>query len=207
MIKKTTFAAVLWLLVSAGVAFGQTKLDPYFDLLPPDQVAGTVLKAQTAAVKAVSSISQAETEVFISTDDVDAVGMLVEDEGGSVRMVSGDVVVAVVPAAALGDIGRHFPDDDPRWKGADSRRFLRETLALLAARGLRPVNVDATVITEAPRLGEHVAAIRGSLAEILELPLDRVSVKAKSAESMGSLGRGEGLAVLALATVEEVAGA
>jgi len=116
------------------------------------------------------------------------------------------LVDALLGAAALGDIGAHFPDDDPRWKDADSRLFLRETLALLAAAGYRPVNVDATVITEAPRLGEHVPAIRESLAETLRLPVDRVSVKAKSAESMGSLGRGEGLAVLALATVEEVAG-
>lgn len=117
------------------------------------------------------------------------------------------LVDALLGAGALGDIGVHFPDSDPRWKDTDSRVFLREAVTLLATRGLRPVHVDATVLTEEPRLAGHIHEIRESLAATLGLPLDSVSVKAKTGEGMGAIGRAEGLAVLALATVEEVSGA
>ena len=122
-------------------------------------------------------------------------------------LLSHALVDALLGAGALGDIGGHFPDTDPRWKDADSRLFLRETLALLAGRGLRAVHVDATLLAEEPRLAGHIPAIRESLAATLGLPLDSVSVKAKTGEGMGAIGRGEGMAALAVATVEEVAGA
>lgn len=129
--------------------------------------------------------------------------------GRGVRAHSdGDVLLhavcdALLGAVALGDIGRHFPDTDLKWKGADSRKLLRETVKLVAGRGLKPYQVDATLIAEAPKLAPHVAAICAHLAEDLSLPLDRVNVKATTGEGLGFIGRGEGLAAMAVALLEE----
>jgi 2-C-methyl-D-erythritol 2,4-cyclodiphosphate synthase len=111
------------------------------------------------------------------------------------------VTDALLGAAALGDIGEHFPDTDPRWEGADSLALLRAVVAMLADRGLAVVHVDATVLMERPRLAPHRAAIRARLAAALGLGADRVNVKASTGEGMGFVGRGEGVAALAVASV------
>lgn len=109
---------------------------------------------------------------------------------------------ALLGALALGDLGRHFPDTDPRYRGVSSLTLLREVMALVAARGGRLVNVDATVLAQAPRLGPLLPAMAARLAEALALPADAVSVKAKSPEGLGLLGRREGIAALAVVSVE-----
>jgi 2-C-methyl-D-erythritol 2,4-cyclodiphosphate synthase len=108
---------------------------------------------------------------------------------------------ALLGAAALGDIGEHFPDTDPRWAGADSIALLRAVVAMLADRGLTVVHVDATVVMERPKLAPHRAAIRARLAEALGLAAEHISVKASTGEGMGFVGRGEGVAALAVASV------
>jgi 2-C-methyl-D-erythritol 2,4-cyclodiphosphate synthase len=109
---------------------------------------------------------------------------------------------AILGAAAAGDIGTHFPDTDPRWKGADSIGLLRAACDLVAGRGFRVVQVDVTVILERPRLGPHLPAMRAALAAALAVAIDHVSVKAKTNEGMGFIGRGEGVAAMAVATLE-----
>ncbi|MDE2358066.1 MAG: 2-C-methyl-D-erythritol 2,4-cyclodiphosphate synthase [Betaproteobacteria bacterium] len=116
---------------------------------------------------------------------------------------------AVLGALALGDIGTHFPDHDPRWKGADSRRLLREVVALASLQRYRVGNVDTTVIAQAPRLAPHVATMRENIASDLGCAVDCVSVKATTTERLGFAGRGEGIAAMAsvlLCTMEEGAG-
>ena len=112
------------------------------------------------------------------------------------------VIDALLGAAALGDIGRLFPDTDERWRDADSMRMLADVLQRLADASWSPVNVDATVITQAPRLAPHIEAMRDRLAAVLELPVAAVSIKAKTNEGMDAVGRGEGLQVFAVAAVE-----
>jgi 2-C-methyl-D-erythritol 2,4-cyclodiphosphate synthase len=112
------------------------------------------------------------------------------------------VIDALLGAAALGDIGRHFPDADPRYRDADSRALLREVGAKLARRGLRVCNVDATVIAQAPRLAPHIDAMTSNLASDLGLARERVNVKATTTETLGFTGRGEGIAAMAVALVE-----
>jgi 2-C-methyl-D-erythritol 2,4-cyclodiphosphate synthase len=109
---------------------------------------------------------------------------------------------ALLGAAALGDIGAHFPDSDARYKGIDSRRLLREVAALLARNRYRVVNVDATVIAQAPRMAPHIAAMRANLASDLGIEADTVSVKAKTTERLGFVGRGEGIAAEAVVLIE-----
>ena len=105
---------------------------------------------------------------------------------------------ALLGAAGLGDIGQHFPDDDERWRGADSIELLRHVRAMLPA---APVNVDATVVCEAPKLGPHRDAMRERLAEALGIDAEAVNVKFTTGEGMGFVGRGEGIAALAIATL------
>lgn len=112
------------------------------------------------------------------------------------------IIDALLGAAGLGDIGHHFPDTDPRFKDADSIALLGEVRSLLAAEGLVAVHVDATVIAEAPRLGPHRDAMRERLAGALSVPVTSVSVKFTTNEGMGFVGRGEGMAAMAVATVE-----
>lgn len=118
--------------------------------------------------------------------------------------VSHAVTDALLGAAALGDIGTHFPPDEERWAGADSIRLLERVVELLADAGYRPGNVDVTVVCERPRIRPHVAAMRERLATALGLAVGAVSVKGTTNEGMGWVGRGEGIAALAVATVEEV---
>jgi 2-C-methyl-D-erythritol 2,4-cyclodiphosphate synthase len=110
---------------------------------------------------------------------------------------------ALLGAAAAGDMGRHFPSSDPRWKDASSLLFLREVSRLLGERGYAIVNVDTTVIAAAPALAPHLERVRASLSACLGLAVDQVSVKAKSTDGLGALGRGEGIAAQAVALLSE----
>ena len=111
------------------------------------------------------------------------------------------VIDALLGAAALGDIGQHFPDTDERYRGADSIELLRATVGLLVEHGFTIVNVDATMVIERPRVGPHREAIGASLAAALEIDVGSVNVKATTGEGMGFVGREEGAAALAIATV------
>jgi 2-C-methyl-D-erythritol 2,4-cyclodiphosphate synthase len=111
------------------------------------------------------------------------------------------VIDALLGAAALGDIGQHFPDTDERYRDADSMELLRAVVAKLADRGLRVAHVDTTVVMERPKLAEHREAIRASLAAGLGVEPSQVNIKASTGEGMGFVGRGEGVGALAVATV------
>jgi 2-C-methyl-D-erythritol 2,4-cyclodiphosphate synthase len=111
------------------------------------------------------------------------------------------VIDALLGAAGLGDIGQHFPDSDPRYAGADSLELLGVVVGLLAERGLAVAHVDATVVMERPRLGPHRDAVRAALGGALGVDGGRLNVKATTAEGMGFVGRGEGVAALAVATL------
>jgi 2-C-methyl-D-erythritol 2,4-cyclodiphosphate synthase len=120
----------------------------------------------------------------------------------------GDVLLhalcdALLGAAALGDIGQHFSDKDPKWRGADSRGFVSAVLGMVRARGFVVVNADLTLIAEAPRLAPHRAAIVRQIAQLLGLDPARVNVKATTTEGLGFLGRGEGIGGSAVVLLEE----
>lgn len=110
---------------------------------------------------------------------------------------------ALIGAAGLGDIGTHFPDTDPRYKDADSRALLRAVATLVAARGWEVVNVDATIIAQAPKMAPHIARMRSHIAADLGIALEAVNIKAKTAERLGALGRGEGIAAEAVALISQ----
>ena len=112
------------------------------------------------------------------------------------------VCEALLGALALGDLGRMFPDTDPRWKGVSSLVLLDGVMAAIGKKGARLVNVDSTVICQAPRLGPHLPAMAERLARTMGVSADQVSVKAKSPEYLGLLGRGEGIAAMAVVSVE-----
>jgi 2-C-methyl-D-erythritol 2,4-cyclodiphosphate synthase len=133
-------------------------------------------------------------------------GVAVPHDRGLVGHSDGDCLLhavcdALLGAVAAGDLGEHFPSSDPRWRGAPSLTFVAEVRRLLADRGFVIENVDATVVAEEPRLAPHLAAFRASLAEALGLEAGRVSVKAKSSDGLGAIGRGEGIAAQAVALV------
>ncbi len=109
---------------------------------------------------------------------------------------------ALLGAAALGDIGWHFPDSDPKYAGVDSRTLLQETGKKIAANGYRIVNIDATIVAQEPRMAPHVARMIGNIASDLELKPAAVSVKATTTEGLGYIGRGEGIAAQAIALIE-----
>lgn len=113
---------------------------------------------------------------------------------------------ALLGAAGLGDIGRHFPDDDPQYAGADSRALLREAARLVAVRGYSVGNLDATVIARAPRLAPHVARMIERIAADLGIDPERVNIKAKTTERLGFTGRGEGIAAQAVVLLMRPAG-
>ena len=112
------------------------------------------------------------------------------------------LIDALLGAAALGDIGGHFPPDDPAYRDANSLDLLRRTVDLVTGAGYRVVNVDATVVAEAPQLSPHTGAMRAALADALGIELDAVSVKATTADRLGVVGRGEGIAALAVALLD-----
>lgn len=134
-------------------------------------------------------------------------GVQVPSEAGLEGHSDADVLThaitdAILGAAALGDIGMHFPDTDARWKGADSLVFLRHAMQLAAERGYHLVNVDSTVILERPKLKDFRQAIRERLAAALNLELDRVSVKFKTAEKVGPVGEGRSAEAQAIVTIK-----
>ena len=116
-------------------------------------------------------------------------------------VLSHAITDALLGASALGDIGMHFPDTDPQWKGADSLQFLRQVCALIAERGYRIVNVDSTVILEKPKLKDYRIEIRQQLATTMAIELDRVSVKFKTAEKVGPVGEGRSAEAQAIVTL------
>ena len=115
------------------------------------------------------------------------------------------VAEALLGALALGDLGRHFPDTDPRWRGISSLVLLGHVIELVRGRGGALVNVDATVLAQAPRLAPHLPEMAKRLADALGLAVERVSVKAKSPEGLGLVGRQEGIAAMAVVSVEVTA--
>ena len=130
-------------------------------------------------------------------------GVRVAHTHGVIAHSDGDVILhalcdALLGAAGLGDIGQIFRDDDPKWRGADSRGFVRGIMQMLKERSYRVVNADVTVIAESPRVGKHREAIRTAIAGLLEIDADAVNVKATTTEHLGFIGRGEGLAAQAV---------
>ena len=109
---------------------------------------------------------------------------------------------ALLGAAALGDIGRHFPDTDPRYKGSDSRALLREVVRLVREKGHAIVNVDATIVAQAPRMAPHIARMVANIAADCAIDAGSVNVKATTTESLGFTGRGEGIAAQAICLLE-----
>lgn len=127
-------------------------------------------------------------------------------ERGPLGHSDGDVLAhavadAILGACALGDLGGHFPDTDPRWAGADSLRLLASVATMARDAGYEPVNVDATVVVEAPKLAPHLDEMRRRLAVALRLEANAVNVKAKTSEGMGYTGDGTGIAAYAVASV------
>ncbi len=147
-----------------------------------------------------------DVHAFGEGDHVWLGGVKVPHSQGLVGHSDADVLLhaitdAVLGAIAEGDIGAHFPPSDPQWRGASSDLFLRHAVKLVSARGGRVAHIDATLICEKPKVGPHRDAIRAKIAEITQLPLDRVAVKATTSEQLGFTGRQEGMAALAMATV------
>lgn len=134
-------------------------------------------------------------------------GVTVPHEFGLLGHSDADVLVhaicdALLGAAGLGDIGVQFPDSDERYRGISSLVLLRDVIEKLRDKGFRPVNVDATVIAERPKISPFIAAMRMTLAEALSLPGDRIGLKATTSERMGALGRGEGIGAMAVCLIE-----
>lgn len=141
---------------------------------------------------------------FGEGDFVTLGGVRIPHRFGLVAHSDGDVLLhalsdALLGAAALGDIGRHFPDTDPAFKGADSRALLRHVVGLVAAQGWRVGNVDATIVAQAPKMAPHIETMRALIAEDLGIAVGQVNVKATTTERLGFTGREEGIAVHAVA--------
>lgn len=151
-----------------------------------------------------------DVHAFTDGDFIMLAGVRIAHERGVRAHSDGDVVIhslcdALLGAAGLGDIGMHFPDSDPQWRGVAGAVLLERVLAMLLARGFEPVNVDVTILAERPRIAPHREAMRRRLAEMLELPPEVVNIKATTTEQLGLIGRGEGLAAQAIALVESLA--
>ena len=147
-----------------------------------------------------------DVHAFGTGDHLVLGGVRIDFDRGVVAHSDGDVVLhalcdAMLGAAALGDIGRHFPPSDPRWKGADSRAFVRHCNALLRGCGWRVGNADITVVCERPKIGPHADAMRALVAGDLGIDVDAVSVKATTTEGLGCTGRGEGIAAHAVCLI------
>ena len=144
-----------------------------------------------------------DVHAFGDGDHVMLGGVRIPHQRGVLAHSDGDVALhalcdAMLGALALGDIGVHFPPSDERWKGADSRTFIRHCDALIRARGWRVGNCDITVVCERPKVGPHAQAMRGLIAADLGIDVDAVSVKATTSEKLGFTGRGEGIAAQAV---------
>lgn len=150
-----------------------------------------------------------DVHAFGPGDHVVLGGVRIPHGQGLVAHSDGDVLIhalcdALLGALALGDIGRHFPPTEERWRGADSRGLLRAVVALLAERGWRAGNVDSVVVCERPKLAPHIEAMRAYLAADLGIAPDAVGVKATTSERLGFTGRGEGIAAQAVVLLERV---
>lgn len=146
---------------------------------------------------------------FCEGDFITLGGVRIAHRCGLLAHSDGDVLLhalsdALLGAAALGDIGRHFPDSDPQFKGADSRALLRHVLGLIHAKGYVVGNVDATIVAQAPKMAPHIDSMRGFIASDLQVALDQVNVKATTTEKLGFTGREEGIAVHAVALLLKV---
>lgn len=153
--------------------------------------------------------SGVDVHAFGAGDHLMLGGVRVAHTRGVVAHSDGDVVLhalcdALLGAAGLGDIGQHFPDSDPRWRGAASDRFVSAVLGMLRARRLSVVNADLTLMAEAPRIAPYREAICREVARLLEVPLERVNLKATTTERLGFLGRAEGIAAQAVVLLSEV---
>ncbi|AAM36589.1 2-C-methyl-D-erythritol 4-phosphate cytidylyltransferase [Xanthomonas phaseoli pv. phaseoli] len=151
-----------------------------------------------------------DVHAFGPGDHVMLGGVRVAHSHGVLAHSDGDVVLhalcdAMLGALALGDIGRHFPPSDARWKDADSAQFLQHCDGLLRERGWRVGNADITVICERPKVGPHAVAMRERIADLLAIELDAVSVKATTSEQLGFTGRGEGIAAQAAVLLGRIA--
>jgi 2-C-methyl-D-erythritol 2,4-cyclodiphosphate synthase len=134
-------------------------------------------------------------------------GIDIPFERGLLGHSDGDVVLhaiadALLGAIGAGDLGQHFPDTEPRYRGADSGALLREVVALAEGRGYAIANVDVTIVAEQPKLAPHMPAVRARVADLLRVAPEQVGVKAKTAERLGAIGAGEAIAALAVVLVE-----
>lgn len=150
-----------------------------------------------------------DVHAFTAGDHVTLGGEKIPHSHGVLAHSDGDVLLhavcdALLGAAGFGDIGMHFPDTDTRWKGANSRAFVRHVRDLLKESDYVVVNVDATVISEAPRLGKYRESMRANIAADLGINVTRVNVKATTSEKLGFVGRGAGLACQAIAMIEHI---
>lgn len=148
-----------------------------------------------------------DVHAFCEGDHVILGGVSIPFSQGLKAHSDGDVLLhaladALLGAVALGDIGHFFPDTSDEWAGADSRDLLRRVMERVTEEGFRLVNVDATIIAQAPKMAPHIQAMRLNIAEDLNLPANRVSVKATTSERLGFTGRGEGIACQAICLVE-----
>lgn len=148
--------------------------------------------------------SGVDVHAFGPGDSLVLGGVRIPHSRGVIAHSDGDVLLhalvdALLGAAGLGDLGEHFPDSDPQWRGADSRQFVAAALAMLERRSLRVVNVDLTVLAQQPRLAPWREAIRHAIATMLGVELQNINLKATTTEHLGFLGRSEGL--MAMATV------
>ena len=151
-----------------------------------------------------------DVHAFGPGDHVMLGGVRIDHVAGVQAHSDGDVVLhalcdALLGAMALGDIGMHFPDTDPKWRGVDSRVFVRHLASLLQQHHYRVVNVDTTVLAEAPRLGKHRDAMRANIAADLGIAIGQVNIKATTSENLGFIGKREGLACHAIALIESIA--
>ena len=149
-----------------------------------------------------------DVHAFTEGDHVMLGGVRIPHGRGLLAHSDGDVLLhaitdALLGAAALGDIGRHFPDTDEAWKDADSRVLLRDVVGQLGARGLRCTSLDATIVAERPKLAAHVDAIVAVLAADLAMDASRINVKATTSERLGFCGREEGIAAMASVLLAE----
>lgn len=146
---------------------------------------------------------------FNAGDHIILGGVTIPYEQGLEAHSDGDVVLhalsdALLGAAALGDIGKHFPDTDPEFKGADSRVLLRHVYRIVQDKGYRLVNADVTIIAQAPKMAPHIAAMCANIADDLRVDVDCINVKATTTEKLGFEGRKEGIAVQAIVLVDKV---
>ncbi|UJB17734.1 MULTISPECIES: 2-C-methyl-D-erythritol 2,4-cyclodiphosphate synthase [Lysobacter] len=144
-----------------------------------------------------------DVHAFGEGDHIMLGGVRVPHDRGVLAHSDGDVALhalcdAMLGALALGDIGKHFPPSDERWRGADSRQFLRHCNDLIGERGYKLGNADVTVICERPKVGPHAQAMREAIAADLGVPADAISIKATTTEQLGFTGRGEGIAAMAV---------